>query len=46
MRNVEAEGGKFFLARLRENVGPIFEIARLDQVFIIFPHLDAAPTAS
>jgi len=24
MRNVEAEGGKFFLAGLRENAGPIF----------------------
>jgi len=27
-------------------VKPIFEIARLDQVFIIFPHVDAALAAS
>ena len=42
MQNVEAYGGKFVLAGLQENVRPIFEIARLDQVFIIFPHVDAA----
>ena len=42
MQNVEAYGGKFMLAGLQENVRPIFEIARLDQVFIIFPHVDAA----
>ena len=46
MQNVEAYGGKFFLAGLQENVRPIFEIARLDQVFIIFPHVDAALAAS
>jgi anti-sigma B factor antagonist len=46
MQNVEAYGGKFVLAGLRENVRPIFEIARLDQVFIIFPHVDAALAAS
>jgi anti-sigma B factor antagonist len=45
MQNVEAYGGKFFLAGLQENVRPIFEIARLDQVFIIFPHVDAALAA-
>jgi anti-sigma B factor antagonist len=45
MQNVEAYGGKFILAALRENVRPIFEIARLDQVFIIFPHVDAALAA-
>jgi anti-sigma B factor antagonist len=45
MQNVEAYGGKFILAGLQENVRPIFEIARLDQVFIIFPHVDAALAA-
>jgi anti-sigma B factor antagonist len=45
MQNVEAYGGKFFLAGLQENVRPIFEIARLDQVFMIFPHVDAALAA-
>ena len=42
MQNVEAYGGKFVLAGLQEKVRPIFEMARLDQVFIIFPHVDAA----
>ena len=46
MQNVQAHGGKFFLAGLQENVRPIFEIARLDQVFIIFPDVDAALAAS
>jgi anti-sigma B factor antagonist len=45
MQNVEGYGGKFILAGLQENVRPIFEIARLDQVFIIFPHVDAALAA-
>lgn len=45
MQNVEAYGGKFILAGLQENVRPIFEIARLDQVFVIFPHVDAALSA-
>ncbi len=45
MQNVEGYGGKFFLAGLQENVRPIFEIARLDQVFVIFPHVDAALAA-
>ena len=46
MQNVEAYGGKFILAGIQDNVKPIFEIARLDQVFIIFPHVDAALAAS
>ncbi len=46
MQNVEAYGGKFILAGIQENVKPIFEVARLDQVFIIFPHVDAALAAS
>lgn len=45
MQNVEGYGGKFCLAGLQDNVRPIFEIARLDQVFIIFPHVDAALAA-
>ena len=46
MQNVEAYGGKFFLAGLQDNVRSILEIARLDQVFIIFPHVDAALAAT
>jgi anti-sigma B factor antagonist len=42
MQNVEKYGGKFSLAALQENVKPIFEIARLDQVFRIFPDVEAA----
>ena len=45
MQNVEAYGGKFVLAGLQDVVRPIFEIARLDQVFQIFPHVDAALAA-
>jgi anti-sigma B factor antagonist len=46
MQNVEAYGGKFVLAGLQDKVRPIFEISRLDQVFIIFPHVDAALSAT
>lgn len=42
MQSVEKYGGKFALAGLRENVRPIFEIARLDQVFRIFPDTETA----
>jgi anti-sigma B factor antagonist len=42
MQNVAAYGGKFALAGLQEGVRPIFEIARLDQVFQIYPSVDAA----
>jgi anti-sigma B factor antagonist len=45
MQNVAAYGGKFALAGLQESVRPIFEIARLDQVFRIFPDVDAALAA-
>jgi anti-sigma B factor antagonist len=45
MQKVETYGGKFLLAGLQDNVRPIFEIARLDQVFMIFPHVDAALAA-
>ena len=42
MQNVEKYGGKFALAGLQQNVKPIFEIARLDQVFRIFPDVGSA----
>ena len=42
MQNVQEYGGKFALAGLQETVRTIFEIARLDQVFQIFPDVDAA----
>ncbi len=42
MQNVEAYGGKFLIAGLQETVRPIFEIARLDQVFRLFPDVEAA----
>jgi anti-sigma B factor antagonist len=45
MQKVEAYGGAFALAGLQENVRPIFEIARLDQVFRIFPDAQAALAA-
>ncbi len=45
MQNVEAYGGKFALAGVQEKVRPIFEIARLDQVFRIFADVDAALAA-
>ena len=46
MQNVNSYGGKFALAGLQDSVRPIFEIARLDQVFRIFPDVDAALTAA
>jgi anti-sigma B factor antagonist len=42
MQKVEGSGGKFMLAGLQETVRSIFEISRLDQVFQIFPDVDAA----
>jgi len=44
-QNVEAYGGKFALAGVQEAVRSIFEISRLDQLFSIFPDVDAALTA-
>jgi anti-sigma B factor antagonist len=46
MQKVEAYGGKFALAGLQETVRSIFEISRLDQVFQIFPNVDAALAAA
>jgi len=45
MQKVEKYGGKFALAGMQESVRSIFEIARLDQVFRIFPDLAAASAA-
>ena len=46
MQHIQEYGGKFALAALQENVRSIFEIARLDQVFRIFPDVDAALATS
>jgi anti-sigma B factor antagonist len=46
MQNVQDYGGKFALAGLQETIRTIFEIARLDQVFQIFPDVDAALAAA
>ena len=45
MQDVEEYGGKFALAGVQENVRPIFEIAKLDQVFEIFPDVASALAA-
>lgn len=45
MQSVEKYGGKFAIAGIPEAVRSIFEIARLDQVFKIFPDLAAASAA-
>jgi|SRR5450432_1006212 len=37
MQNVGSYGGMFAISGLQDGVRPIFEIARLDQVFRIFP---------
>src|SRR5216684_7042158 len=46
MQNAEEYGGKFALAGLQETIRTIFEIARLDQVFQIFPDVDEALAAT
>ena len=45
MQNVGRYGGKFALSGLQKSVRPIFEIARLDQVFRIFPDTASALAA-
>lgn len=45
MQAVQGYGGKFALANVQESVQHIFEIARLDQVFQIFPDVDSALAA-
>jgi anti-sigma B factor antagonist len=46
MQNVEQYGGKFAIVGVQETVRSIFDIARLDQVFRIFPDVDAALTVT
>jgi anti-sigma B factor antagonist len=46
MQDVEDYGGRFAIAGLQENVKTIFETARLDKVFLMYPHVDAALAAS
>jgi len=46
MREVEAYGGKFALAGMQETVRSIFKMLRLDQIFLIFPDVDAALAAA
>jgi len=42
MQRIQAYGGKFAFYGLRENVRAIFELARLDQIFRIYPDKDTA----
>jgi anti-sigma B factor antagonist len=46
MQSVEEYGGMFSIAGMQETVRSIFEIARLDQVFRIFPDVNSALAAS
>ena len=46
MQGVEEYGGIFAIAGLQETVRSIFEIARLDQVFRIFPDVTSAAAAT
>ena len=46
MQSLEADGGVFMLAGARETVRLILESARLDQYFLLYPHVDAALAAS
>src|SRR5213596_4204050 len=46
MQRVEAYGGRFFLTGLHETMRSIFESSRLNQIFQIFPDVDAALAAS
>ena len=45
MQRIHAYGGKLALFGIRQNVINIFQIARLDQVFRIFPDRKAADEA-
>jgi anti-sigma B factor antagonist len=46
MQEVEAYGGKFLLAGLQGTLRSILETSRLEQIFRIFPDVDAALAAS
>jgi anti-sigma B factor antagonist len=46
MQKVQAYGGKFFLTGLHDTMRSIFESSRLDQIFEIFPDVDAGLAAN
>jgi anti-sigma B factor antagonist len=46
MQRIQSYGGKFAFFGLRDNVRNIFELARLDQIFSIFPDKTAAMSAA
>jgi anti-sigma B factor antagonist len=46
MQTVEAYGGRFFLTGLHETMRSIFQSSRLDQIFQIYPDVEAALAAS
>jgi len=46
MQKVQEYGGKFAVAGVQESVQHILEIARLDQVFQIFPDVESALSAN
>jgi anti-sigma B factor antagonist len=46
MQSLELEGGVFLIAGAREGVRMIFESAKLDQYFRLFPDVEAAASAS
>jgi len=45
MQKVQEYGGQFAVVGMQESVKHIFDIARLDQVFQIFPDVDTALAA-
>jgi anti-sigma B factor antagonist len=45
MQNVQKYGGRFGLAGVQDDVKHVFDIARLDQVFEIYPDVDTALAA-
>ena len=46
MQSLEHEGGTFLIAGAQEGVRMIFESARLDQYFRLYPDVDAAIAAA
>jgi anti-sigma B factor antagonist len=46
MQSLEHEGGTFLIAGAQEGVRMIFESARLDQYFRLYPDVDAAIAAN
>jgi anti-sigma B factor antagonist len=45
MQNVQKYGGRFGLAGVQDEVKHVFDIARLDQVFEIYPDVETALAA-